>query len=230
MKQMNSKILILILGTFFLLGLVGCAKEEAVFISTDALQMEDANVQEPMTVAKEEYTKQVDNAAKEQESVSLQKEELAVESEKEMIIVHVCGAVKNPGVYQLDREARVIDGVEHAGGFIEQADMEYMNLAGKLLDGDKIWIPTKEETAALGNNHLYATSFEKESSESGKVNINTADAELLCTLPGIGESRAAGIIAYREEYGRFATIEDIMNVSGIKDSSFRKIKDYIIVN
>ena len=107
-------------------------------------------------------------------------------------------------------------------------------------DGEKIRIPTMEEVNELEQNpeafsSIMATggnTFVKEASQtadSGKVNINTADKELLCTLPGIGNTRAESIIAYRENHGGFSHIEDIMKVSGIKENSFQKIKEYIVV-
>lgn len=160
----------------------------------------------------------------------------AVVSDK--IMVHVCGAVCNPGVYCLDAESRVIDAVEIAGGMTTDADSDYINLASKISDGDKVRIPTEAEAEELqkageqvdfitfantDNNNLQKTS-------GGKVNINTADTELLCTLPGIGKTRAESIITYRQECGRFSKIEDIMNVSGIKENSFQKIKEYITVD
>ena len=120
------------------------------------------------------------------------------------------------------------------------AASDYVNQAAFVFDGDKIWIPTVEEAEALlkeGGGGSYITPLEvrtglgkNTSSDSpAKININTADKELLCTLPGIGSTRADSIISYREKNGHFSSIEDIMKVSGIKDNSFQKIKEYISV-
>ena len=137
----------------------------------------------------------------------------------EQIYVFVCGAVKRPGVVALPGGSRAQDGVLAAGGMREDADPNYVNLAALLSDGEKLYIPTREESADL----------QKEEEQSGLVNINTAGSAELCTLPGIGESRAADIISYREANGRFGAIEDIMKVNGIKESVFSKIKELITV-
>ncbi len=163
------------------------------------------------------------------------------------IMVHVCGAVLCEGVYELPTGSRVVDAVRAAGGFTGEADSDYINQALVLSDGVKVKIPTVDETmTALQNGEQTTGSFDQESdmagitgmydeegssskSDDGKVNINTADETQLCTIPGIGPGRAKNIIAYREEKGRFGTIEDIMKVSGIKDKFFSKIKEYITV-
>lgn len=153
-------------------------------------------------------------------------------------VVHICGAVKQPGVYTMDAESRIYQAVEKAGGFRQDAAEDYLNQADMLADGMKIYVPTKEEVEeagaegsrinADGNGSLKVTSGVL-SEGSALVNINTAGEELLCTLPGVGSSKAKSIISYREKNGAFHKIEDIMNVEGIKDGLFRKIKDSITV-
>ncbi len=133
------------------------------------------------------------------------------------ITVHVCGCVKAPGVYELAADARVYEAVEAAGGFTDEADQSYINLAAPLTDAVKIYIPSCGETLS------------GETSSGGKVNINTADAQLLQTLPGIGPARAADIIAYRQKNGAFACTEDIMKVPGIKSAAYAKIEGMIAV-
>lgn len=146
---------------------------------------------------------------------------LEVKEPESVYYVYVCGAVRQPGVYPLAEGSRIWEAVEAAGGLTEEASDTAVNLAQLLKDGEQIWIPTREEqTAGTG---LYA------SSEDGRVNLNTASKERLMTLSGIGEARAEAILAYREEFGAFETIEDIMKVSGIKESAFQKIKDDITV-
>lgn len=149
--------------------------------------------------------------------------EAALEGAMQAVIyVHVCGAVAVPGVVEVPVGSRAQAAVDAAGGFTEEADTSYVNLAAPIADGEQLYIPTKEEAEELRRNQAAA--------ESGMVNLNTADISLLCTLPGIGESRAGDIIAYRQDHGGFADTEEIMQVPGIKESTYEKIKDLIIVN
>ncbi len=134
------------------------------------------------------------------------------------IMVYVCGAVAIPGVYSLTEKDRVVDAITLAGGVTEQAAEEYLNLAAFLQDGQKLYVPTVEEV------RLWETEEKQK-----LVNINTADVESLCTLPGIGESKARDIITYREKQGSFEQVEDIMKVPGIKEYLFLKIEDYITI-
>lgn len=136
------------------------------------------------------------------------------------IYVYVCGAVKCPGVVELPEGSRVNDALEAAGGFAEDASRDHVNLAARVADGEKLFFPTCEEAASAA----------EEKNGDGLININTASTEELCTLPGIGASRAADIIRYREREGGFETCEDIMKVTGIKTSVYDKIKDRIKVN
>lgn len=140
------------------------------------------------------------------------------ESTLKQIYVHVCGQVESPGVYSLSEGARVYEAVEMAGGPTEEAYLEGINLVEVLSDGQKVYVPT------VGQEDAELTSY-----DDGLVNINTADVEKLCSIPGIGQTRAQAIVNYRQEYGRFETIEELMNVSGIKEGTFEKIKDYIKV-
>ena len=154
----------------------------------------------------------------------------------ENVVVYVCGAVVNPGVYELSEGSRIDDALAAAGGFSEDADRTYVNLAARLSDGSKLQIPTISETSdeALakeiesfdtGDNGYKSGALDG----SGLININTASQTELATLPGIGEGIAGKIIKYRDENGSFKSIEDIMKVSGIKDKLFSKIKDQITV-
>ena len=145
--------------------------------------------------------------------------------EETTIFVHVCGAVRKPEVYELDASARLYEAIAAAGGFREDACEDALNLAAPLTDGEKIYVPTVAEAEAVAAG---APAFE-EAADDGRININTADVAALCSLPGIGESRAEAIIAYREEHGEFQKIEDIMEVSGIKEGMYAKLKDRIKV-
>jgi len=141
---------------------------------------------------------------------------------KESICVYICGAVTNPGVYKLDEGKRICDGIAAAGGVLEDAAAEELNQAEYLTDGQMIHVPTKEEAKQKED--------AQGSREDGRININHADIEELMTLPGIGESKAEAIISYREEHGNYQSTEDIMNISGIKEKVYSKIKESITVN
>ena len=147
------------------------------------------------------------------------------------------------GVYELRQGSRLDDAVKAAGGFDDEADRTYINLAALVTDGMKLYVPTKEEVAVAavdkavtGSPAAGIESFDAatsggdfSSSGSGLVNINTATKEELTTISGIGAGYADRIIAYRNEKGPFKNIEDIMKVSGIKEKLFSKIKDKITV-
>jgi competence protein ComEA len=147
--------------------------------------------------------------------------------------VHVCGEVASPGVYQIPEGSRVYEAVQAAGGFTEAADSDYLNLAEPVQDGMKIVIPDRENAgvypagSAAEAGVYMAGSGPNGGSVGKKVNINTADSTALMTLSGIGEARAAAIIQYREEHGKFSSIEEIMQVPGIKEAAFQKIKQNI---
>lgn len=138
-----------------------------------------------------------------------------------LICVYVCGEVKAPGVYELPASSRIGEAVEAAGGMTEEAADTFLNLAGHMTDGQKIEVPSKEGAKALEER--------QEQQESGLVNLNTAAKEQLMMLTGIGESKAEDILSYREQNGGFRTKEDLMQIPGIKERVFEKIKDQITV-
>ncbi len=142
----------------------------------------------------------------------------------EKIIIYIIGEIKNPGVYTLDVDSRILDAIEMAGGTTENADLENINLAYTISDGEKIKIPSINEEKD-GNNIDVENEIIENNSNS--ININTADISKLITLPGIGESTAQKIITYREENGKFKNIEDIKNVSGIGENKYNQIKNLI---
>ena len=169
---------------------------------------------------------------------------------EETIVVHISGAVNIEGIVELEAGSRIANAIEKAGGVKENADMTDINLAYPLEDGMKIHIPTKEETEANKNNEnmideSYVTSSSggvsskedtnstqgssKSTTSNEKVNINTATQEELDTLPGIGPSIASKIIDSREQNGKFNSIEEIKEVSGIGDAKYEKIKDSITI-
>lgn len=150
------------------------------------------------------------------------------EKEQNLIFVYVCGAVNAPGVYELPGDARVYEAIACAGGVRKDAAEEYINQAQIVADGERIYIPTKEE-AEQGTVESVLTQPDGGNAEE-KVNINTASRDELKTLSGIGDSKADSIIQYRETHGAFRNIEELMNVEGIKEGVFNKIKDRITVN
>lgn len=155
------------------------------------------------------------------------------------VVVHVCGEVSSPGVYTLPGGSRVYQAIEAAGGFTSDAFEDYLNQANELSDGMKVYVPSKEEISdeefqqGLKTSEAHQSvmsSLTDSTSMTTLVNINTATREDLMTLKGIGESKADKIISYRETQGGFGCIEDIMNIPGIKEGMFNKIKDLITVN
>ena len=265
----KNKNFIQILGTSLLcLFLTGCFQEEFL------IQEEpfDVTLQEEMVEAEQEKGLTTQNQQENEESQTSQIPKY--ENSTKDIIVHICGAVKQPGVYYLKENQRLFEGIAKAGGFREDASEEYLNQAMVLEDGMKIIVPTKDDIVQSGTSpireeenwnqeiRLQDQAVAKEdyimsadasisaAAESGylqkkdmqigdtaqesvkdnaRVDLNTADEALLCTLPGIGESRAKSIIAYRKEHGAFRNPEDVMKVSGIKEAAYEKIKDLIMV-
>ena len=149
------------------------------------------------------------------------------------IVIHITGEVEEEGVIELEKGARISDAIEEAGGTTEEADLSNVNLAYILSDGQKVKIPNineKDEEIIVveekaGDNII----IEGNKSKEEKININKAAQTEIETLPGIGPSTALKIITYRNEHGKFKNIEDIKNVSGIGDSKFENIKEYICV-
>lgn len=162
----------------------------------------------------------------------IEKENEVIENEikEETIKVHVSGAVHQAGVIELEKDTRIADAIEKAGGTKENACIDEINLAQFLEDGMKIYIPTKEEIKNEEKQETTSSETVKETKTiktETKVNINTATQTQLETLPGIGPSTAQKILAYRKEKGKFKTIEEIKEVNGIGESKFNKIKDFI---
>ena len=211
-------------GVFFLMiGIVlfcmmGCAEEQNDDLKNLSLDNKEDSLNDEDSVI-EESTKEI------QEEVPGKQED----SSAGIIYVYVCGAVEVPGVYELEAGARIYEALACAGGLREDADRNCVNQAQMLSDGEQVYIPTQEEAR---QNNLPIESSKEESGvmADGRVNINTATKEELMTLNGIGESRAESILAYRQNNGSFQCIEDLMNVDGIKEGVFQKIKDSITVN
>ena len=139
-----------------------------------------------------------------------------------LIAIYITGEVNNPGVYYIEEGMRLNDIVELCGGFKDTADLSEMNLAEKLNDSDKIFIPK------IVSDNYEEINLEEKNDDSGKININTANKTQLKELDGIGDTLADNIIKYRNN-SKFKSIEDILNVDGIGQAKYEKIKEYICI-
>ena len=146
---------------------------------------------------------------------------------EETVFVYVCGAVNAPGVYELKKDARVFEAITLAGGMTAEAAPEAVSQARTVADGEQIYVPTVREVQMQGAGVEDIVTGNAD--VSGKVNINTAGKDELMTLTGIGEAKAQSILDYREEHGKFGSIEDLMLIEGIKEGVFNKIKEDITI-
>ena len=238
------------------LGACGAQREELFLSEKESIAYGDGNRKVESKVEDTDQNREAEsnagdtdqNRKAEPSAGSTGRTELSDASSEEAktLVVHICGAVSAPGVYELPAGSRIIDAVEAGGGFLPEADEACCNLAEEIVDGCQIYIMTKSESCADGqtdkkagiqtspDSDMQTTDRNVRSNsttalDNGLVNLNTADVAALMTLPGIGESRAKAIISYREQHGAFAQIEDIMKISGIKQAAFSKIKDKITV-
>ena len=156
----------------------------------------------------------------------------------DIVIIHITGSVKNPGIVKLKEGSRIEDAIESAGGLTENADITKVNLAYVVEDGTKIKIPSASEEdigdediidSKSGDNIIIEENTLSSNNSTQTININKATEKEFETLPGIGPSLASKIIEYRNQNGKFESIEDIKNVNGIGDNKYEKIKDLITV-
>ena len=146
------------------------------------------------------------------------------------VFIYICGAVKKPGVYTFDSPPRVVEVVEKAGGFTKKADQASVNLASQVDDGAQVVVYEKSKDGQVAANPAVGASSGTGGSDAQLlIDINTAGHEELTQIPGVGDAKASAIEAYRSEHGRFEKPEDLMQISGIKQGTFDKIKDYIKV-
>lgn len=203
------------LGCLLVMGIymTGCSGVGEEFILTDTEEK-----QEVITTGQEQETSTQDSVTQETVmQVTGQTEEAGT------VFVFVCGQVAVPGVYELPAGSRIYDAIMQAGGCMETADICAVNQAGYLEDGMQIYIP------AIGEAYKEAASEEQASRTDGRISINHADKNELMTLPGIGESKADAILEYRQSHGAFSSIDELMNIPGIKEGIFNNIQDYITV-
>lgn len=151
--------------------------------------------------------------------------------EKVYIYAHICGAVENPGVYKLEAGARIVDFIQASGGIASDGDGNYINQAEAVVDGQRIYVPTKAELETLAiDDYIIGNGVAAEVEGEALININKASEKELMELPGIGEAKAKSIIKYRETNGSFNKIEDLMNITGIKEGLFNQISSRISVD
>ena len=209
-----------LIGVGLLLGLCGCGEE------TDSLEA---------LLTESQMTAQ--SMVSEQEVITEQSEE-----EPQTLWVHICGYVNRPGIYEMPIDGRLYDALMAAGGFLEGANENALNLAERLKDGSRVYVPglSVSDTKDMAEGEERAgwvaegTEYGQWATEGGeakdaRININTASGRLLETIPGIGPAKAQEIMAYRKENGPFETIEEIKEVAGIKDALFEKMKAFITV-
>ena len=239
MRNLRFRLLVFEIGAL-LFSLSGCSSPSPITVTgIEPVGAESGNAdrqREPEEWPEQREESSSGNSGQQQERIL--SEEALREPASEEIAVYVCGAIQSPGVVYLPAGARVCDALEKAGGFTEYADSQWLNQAKLLSDGEMLIVYTKEETAAMSERGI-ATGDGSGSTVPGSpspadagrtlINLNTATKEQLMTLPGIGEAKADAIIRYRTESGYFASPEDVMNISGIKNSIFEKIRDQITV-
>ena len=273
-KKLNIRSVQLIFSVIMFLtlaGLTGCQNEESEFLEKELEQEESgetADVEQKelkdtesgkASLAGTDLASETSPDSTESEGISKKKAEITESDQSSAIqqpvsrtiYVDVCGAVVNPGVYELSSDSRVFQAIEKAGGYLPGAAASYLNRARSLYDGQQIYVPTQEEvdsqTIPLTQDETAQDGVVQEgtaqtrtaadnpadgtgSTQAGqRINLNTAEVSQLSTLTGVGESKALAIIAYREENGPFTSIEDIMNVPGIKEGTYEKIKDKIAI-
>ncbi len=221
----------------FLAGILFSACGEQSYLQRHSEKTAEADeaAKETVPSAKTEKTMPEGGAVSEADT-SEQQTGHTTETETEQICAQITGAVNNPGVYFLEENARLFDLVEAAGGLTADADPDAINQARVISDGEQVIVRTREQTALeqtggwdQSSANPNETAEAHETSGNGRIDLNTADVAALSELPGIGAAKAAAIVAYRSEHGRFSSAEEIMQVPGIKSGTYEKIKDRIAV-
>ncbi len=221
---MNRKKILLLLLCFCLCFFCSCKSKSYLETSDETAQDSSGQSGEDSDTSDSESGKTTSDDANSSEDS---------EQKDAKIYVQVSGAVAKPGVYTFSSGSRIYQAIESAGGFLPEAYEVNINQAKLLEDGQRIHVYTKEEAKS---GQLSVTEVGDEASVGGTsatgglININTATAEQLTNLSGIGQTRAESIVAYRQKNGNFSSKEDLKNVSGIGDSTYEKIQDQITVD
>jgi competence protein ComEA len=177
------------------------------------------------------------NSSGEDEGTPSATQMVTPQAQSNEIVVHVAGAVKNPGIVRIPRGSRVDDAVKAAGGFSYQADPDSVNLAQPLEDGVQVYVPRKGETVTVerrvgsvsSSGVSVRGSAERTEPPAGKININTASAEQLESLPGVGPATARAILDYRKQNGGFQSVDELIEVRGIGPKKLEQIRPYVVV-
>lgn len=206
----------------------------------DSLKNDNLQINAEQTLDKNKTVVKHNVISDQNSAESMESEQLTTnnqESDSLTFPVHIMGAVKQPGVYQVNTGMIIQDVIELSGGLKSDADLLLVNLAEPVQANTKIYIPNKEEIEQdllryemNFNSQMKFVTDKSAVEKSHKVNLNTADFDLLQTLTGIGPVKAQAILDFREQNGNFQVIEEIMSVPGIKEAGFAKIKDQIVVN
>jgi len=200
-----------------LMGMLGCSRDSDIYL--EEYGENEPNVQ--VTESDTQVWEETDGASEQEESKDT--------VENNLCYVYICGAVKQPGVYALPEGSRIYEVIEDADGLTADADETLVNQAEPVTDGMMVRIYTREEALAFAKENQNGEDTENQEKD-GRININTATITELMTLPGIGSAKANAIVSYRDEYGEFSSIEDLMKVPGIKEGIFRQMKEHIKVN
>lgn len=245
MEEKKKKAIIIITG-IIVITIIGII----LYMNDEEQEYTDFNVLEEIIStednnAKENNTKDnnIENKNRENDNKNVnnvennQENQNEIGNNDEIIAIHITGQVKKPGILYLKLGSRIADAIQEAGGATKNADLDRVNLAYILSDGQKIYIPSKNEKeeeisyiiSNSGENILVEEGNNKKEGVNEKVNINTATQTELEELPGIGPSLAQRIIEYRETNGNFQSIEDLQNVKGIGDSKYGNIKDHVCI-
>lgn len=242
----------LLLLAVVMMAATACGKEEVLTLRSSPSSSEGMEAERTEEDPGDSGQQGCDDDAAERtgaaESAEAERNDAAESGKRELLYVYVCGAVECPGVYAFEEGARVFDAIEAAGGLSADADGACVNQALKLSDQDQLYIRTleeKEQNTQKGENSCTGTSPAGSASGNGygllpaegsagtenaadaRININTASQKELTSLPGIGDTKAAAILADRTENGFYEAPEDLKRVSGIGDATFEKLKDRI---
>ena len=202
---------------FLLIVTAGCARKEDDGLQEISLEAESTGESADSGADAEDTSSEEGGAPSAQEAA------------EKKVFVYVCGAVNAPGVYEVESDSRVFEAIELAGGVTAEAVPELIDQARTVTDGERIYVPDQEEAEAFQNGTGGLETGVTDGSEKGKININTAGKDELMELTGIGEAKAESILKYREEHGSFQSIEELMQIEGIKEGVFNKIKDDITI-
>lgn len=211
----------------------GCGRQEGVFYDGSGQIRQEGTGQE-QSGPEQNDRNQNGWEQNDREEAGAEGQSILETQQAGVCFIHICGAVVCPGVYQVPEGSRLYEAISQAGGLSADACDYMVNQAQIVTDGMQIYIPTVQEAETVQSAYPAAGSGTgwvtgREQTQDGSVNLNSATKEQLMTLPGIGESRAEAIIAYRQEHGGFSNVEELMNVSGIKQGVYDRLKERIRV-